>query len=196
MADNDYGIVQFVKAISSSPIWNSSAILILEDDAQDGPDHVDCHRSTCYVISPYIKKASVDHTFYDTDSVLKTIELLLNIPPMSQNDAVATPILDFDTTPSNSGVYTATLPAASILSATAPASAASALFPLEKLCATMDFVHPDSAPVALLNEVIWKSVKGMHSKMPAIHHSVRLPGSVRSAASAPRKGSGDKDGDD
>ena len=196
VADNDYGIGQFVQAISSSPIWNSSAILILEDDAQDGPDHVDCHRSTCYVISPYIKKASVDHTFYDTDSVLKTIELLLNIPPMSQNDAVATPILDFDTAPSNSGVYAATLPATSILSATAPKSAASALFPLEKLCATMDFVHPDSAPVALLNEVIWKSVKGMHSKMPAIRRSVRLPGSVRSTASAPRKEGGDKDGDD
>ena len=192
VADNDYGIGQFVQAISQSKIWNSSAIFIIEDDAQDGPDHVDSHRSTCYVISPFIKRSSVDHTFYNTDSVLKTMELLLNIPPMSQYDAVANPILDFDTAPSNTGVYTATQPAASILSGLAPAptSANSELFPLEKLCATMDFVHPDSAPEAVLNEVIWKSVKGMHSKMPAIRHSVQLPGTAKSAAPA-RKDSDD-----
>ncbi len=186
VADNDYGIGQFVQAISSSPIWNSSAIFVIEDDAQDGPDHVDCHRSTCYVISPFIKKSSVDHTFYNTDSVLKTMELLLNIPPMNQYDATANPILDFDTTASNTGVYTATQPAASILSGLAPAptSSSRALLPLETLCATMDFVHPDSAPAAVLNEVIWKSVKGMHSKMPAIRHATSLLGKTPAAHTA------------
>ena len=148
---------------------------MIEDDAQDGPDHVDAHRSTCYVISPYIKRASVDHTFYNTDSVLKTMELLLNIPPMNQYDAIATPILDFDTsTPAamNRGVYTATLPDTSILGADrATGKMASALFPLEQLSAKMDFIHPDSAPAALLNEVIWKSIKGVNSKMPAPRHS-------------------------
>jgi len=193
VADNDYSIGQFVQAISQSPIWNSTAIFVIEDDAQDGPDHVDCHRSTCYVISPFVKKASVDHTFYNTDSVLRTMELLLNIPPMSQYDAVANPILDFDTAPSNAGVYTATQPAASILSGLAPAptttsAAAKALLPLEALCANMDFVHPDSAPEAVLNEVIWKSVKGMHSKMPAIRRSVQLPHAAKPAASAARNG--------
>ncbi len=196
VADNDYGIGQFVQAISSSPIWNSSAIFVIEDDAQDGPDHVDCHRSTCFVISPFIKRASVDHTFYNTDSVLKTMELLLNIPPMNQYDAIANPILDFTTAPSNTGVYTATQPAASILSGLAPApttasAAAKALLPLEALCANMDFVHPDSAPEAVLNEVIWKSVKGMHSKMPAIRHSVQLPGTAKTAARSARKDSDD-----
>ncbi len=191
VADNDYGIGQFVQALSSSPIWNSSAVFILEDDAQDGPDHVDSHRSTCYVISPFIKHSSVDHTFYNTDSVLHTMELLLNIPPMNQYDAIATPILDFDTTPSNTGVYTATLPAASILSGLGPTSTASSLFPLEQLCATMDFVHPDSAPESVLNEVLWKSVKGIHSRMPAIRHSVHLLGTPKTAVRAARKDSDD-----
>ena len=192
VADNDYGVGQFVQAISSSPIWDSSAIFIIEDDSQDGPDHVDSHRSTCFVISPYIKKSTVDHTFYNTDSVLKTMELLLNIPPMNQYDAIATPILDFDTTPSNTGVYTATLPPASILSGVAPAmSNAGALLPLEKLCATMDFVHPDSAPENILNQVIWKSVKGVHSKMPALRHSVRLLGTAKPAVHTARKDSDD-----
>ena len=196
VADNDYGIGQFVEAISKSKIWDSTAIFVIEDDAQDGPDHVDSHRSTCYVISPYIKKSSVDHTFYNTDSVLKTMELLLNIPPMTQYDAVANPILDFAASPkANAGVYTATLPSASILGDTAPVSSASAFFPLEQLCAKMDFVHPDSAPENLLNEVLWKSVKGVHSTMPAIRRSVRLLHAAKSAAPA-SKSAARKDSDD
>jgi len=192
VADNDYGIGQFVQALSRSSIWNSSAVFVIEDDSQDGPDHVDSHRSTCYVISPFIKKSVVDHTFYNTDSVLHTMELLLNIPPMNQYDAIANPILDFDTTPSNSGVYAATLPDAAILSGVAPAAkSAGALLPLEKLCATMDFVHPDSAPEAVLNEVIWKSVKGVHSTMPAIRHSVKLLGTIKPTVHTARKDSDD-----
>ena len=192
VADNDYSIGQFVEAISKSKIWNSSAIFIVEDDAQDGPDHIDGHRSTCYVVSPYIKASSVDHTFYNTDSVLHTMELLLNIPPMSQYDAIANPILDFDTLPSNNGQYAASLPDTSILSGVAPSmKSAGALLPLEKLCATMDFVHPDSAPEALLNEVIWKSVKGVHSKMPAVRHSVKLLGSAKPLVHTARKDSDD-----
>lgn len=173
VADNDYSVGQLVEAVSKSAIWNSTAIFVIEDDAQDGPDHVDAHRSTCYVISPYITKNSVDHTFYNTDSVLKTMELLLGMPPMNQYDAIATPILDFAKTPAtNGGTYTATLPDASILGEIAP-SAKTAFLPLEELSAKMDFVHPDSAPAKLLNEVIWKSVKGMNSKMPAPRH-IRL----------------------
>ena len=197
VADNDYGVGQFVEAVSKSAIWNSSAIFVIEDDAQDGPDHVDGHRSTCYVISPFIKKNSVDHTFYNTDSVLKTMELLLNIPPMNQYDAVASPILDFGTdATANASVYASTMPAAGILGEITPAAKiGSALFPLEQLSAKMDFVHPDSAPAALLNEIIWKSVKGVHSKMPATHHSglvLTHPSAPKAAAHAAVK---DSDGD-
>ena len=198
VADNDYGIGQLVEAVSHSALWNNTAIFIIEDDAQDGPDHVDCHRSTCYVISPFIKKNSVDHTFYNTDSVLHSMEQLLGIPPMNQYDAVATPIGDFDTTASNGVPYAATLPSAAILGELAPNDTKSALLPLEKLTAKMDFVHPDSAPAGLLNEIIWKSVKGVDSKMPAPRH-VRLPlapnaigkAAAKTASTTPKDSDGD-----
>ncbi len=198
VADNDYAVGQFVDAISHSAIWNSTAVFVIEDDAQDGPDHVDAHRSTCYVISPFIKRASVDHTFYNTDSVLKTMELLLNIPPMNQYDAIATSILDFgaDAT-ANPEPYVATLPDMSILSQIAPTATASAFFPLEQLSARMDFVHPDSAPALVLNQILWKSVKGVHSTMPAPRHSALL---IKSSPKASPRGtvhaaSHDSDGD-
>lgn len=170
VADNDYAVGQFVDLISHSPIWSSTAIFVIEDDAQDGPDHVDSHRSTCYVISPFIKQNSVDHTFYNTDSVLKTMEQLLGLPPMSQYDAVASTILDFDTAPTNAAPYAATMPAKSLIAEINPSQAAMSRhdprLKLVKLSDAMDFVHPDSAPAALLNQILWKSVKGVQSRMP------------------------------
>ncbi len=182
VADNDYGVGQLVEAVSKSAIWGSTAIFIIEDDSQDGPDHVDSHRSTCYVISPYITKNSVDHTFYNTDSVLKTMEDLMGIPPLCLYDATATPIQAFSkSSEGNLGVFTATLPAANILGEIAP-SAQSKFLPLMKLSAKMDFVHPDSAPAGPLNEVIWKSIKGMNSKMPTPRHTL-IPTSSHPQAS-------------
>src|SRR5258708_17806865 len=81
VADNDLALGRLVEHISHSPIWSQAAILVLEDDAQDGPDHVDAHRSPAYVISPYIKRHSVNHTLYSTTSVLRTMELVLGLPP-------------------------------------------------------------------------------------------------------------------
>ena len=110
VADNDYACGQLVDAISHSPIWKSTAIFIIEDDAQNGPDHVDAHRSVCYVISPWIKAHSVDHTFQNTASVLRTMELLMGLPPMCQYDATAEPIMDWDTGPSNDAPFAAIRP--------------------------------------------------------------------------------------
>ena len=176
VADNDYSVGQLVDTISKSAIWNNTAIFVIEDDAQDGPDHVDAHRSTCYVISPYIKQSSIDHTFYNTDSVLKTIELLLGLSPMSQYDAIAGPILDWDTAPGNSASYTAALPSVSIISEINPSlNALNRSDPRRRLAALssrMDFEHPDSAPARLLNEILWKSVKGAQAKMPAPKRSL------------------------
>src|SRR5260370_39064244 len=89
VADNDLAVGKLVEAVSHSPYWGSTALFVIEDDAQDGPDHVDAHRSTCYVVSPYVKRGLVDHQFYNTDSVLKTMELLLGLPSLSQYDATA-----------------------------------------------------------------------------------------------------------
>jgi DNA-binding beta-propeller fold protein YncE len=175
VADNDYAVGQLVELISNSPIWESTAIFVIEDDSQDGPDHVDAHRSTCYVISPWIKANSVDHTFYNTDSVLKTIELLLGLSPMSQYDAVANPILDFDDEPSNNGKYAAMLPTMGVICDQNPKMMVlKHRDPRRKLALqslAMDFDHPDSAPARRLNEVIWKTVKGSKSRMPAPRHS-------------------------
>ncbi len=202
IADDDYGVGQMVDLISRSPAWSSTAIFVIEDDSQDGPDHVDCHRSICYVISPWIKQSSVDHNFYNTDSVLKTMELLLGLPAMNQYDAVADPILDFDTSPSNSAPYGAILPSQSLISQLNPsASAVSAMnhksvqYQMAALSSKMDFQHPDAAPDALLNQIIWKSIMGWNSRMPAPKHSVLLPEAPAAKAHS-AKAHGSHDGDD
>ena len=92
VADNDLAVGMFVEYLSKSSIWKETAIFIIEDDAQNGADHVDAHRSTAYVAGGFVKRGFVDHTMYSTTSMLRTIELILGIPPMSQYDAAAMPM--------------------------------------------------------------------------------------------------------
>ncbi len=169
VADNDYAVGQLVEAVSRSPIWESTAIFIVEDDAQDGQDHVDCHRSTCYVISPYIKANSVDHAFYNTNSVLKTMELLLGLPPLTQYDAIAGPILDWTNLPSNREPFSAILPAEEIICKRTAAGSRQAR--LSALTEKLDFVHPDSADPEILNAILWKYAHGLDSIPPAPRHA-------------------------
>ena len=91
MADNDLALGRVVEAVSHSKFWPQTAIFVLEDDAQDGPDHVDAHRSPAFVISPYARRGAVDSTMYSTCSMLRTMELILGLKPMSQFDAAAHP---------------------------------------------------------------------------------------------------------
>ncbi|CCW34565.1 Phosphoesterase family protein [Chthonomonas calidirosea] len=179
VADNDYAVGELVETISHSPIWQSSAIFIIEDDAQDGPDHVDAHRSPCLVISPWIKAHSVDHRFYNTDSVLRTIELLLGLQPMSEYDALANPILDWDTAPHNNAPYTALLPPKRIIAEHNPSKSAlkpgSVLYRLVAEADHLDLSHADAAPVQQLNKMIWVSVRGLKSPMPPPRYTLPLP---------------------
>ncbi|HET9015264.1 MAG TPA: alkaline phosphatase family protein, partial [Thermomicrobiaceae bacterium] len=92
VAQNDQAVGELVDAVSHSPYWKDTAIVITEDDAQGGPDHVDAHRTETLVISPYTQRGVVDHTYYDTASLVRTIELLLGLQPMTQFDAAATPM--------------------------------------------------------------------------------------------------------
>ncbi len=92
VADNDLAVGLLVEYLSQSPIWKESAVFIIEDDAQNGPDHVDAHRSTAYVAGGYVKRNYVDHTLYSTSSMLRTMELILGLPPMTQYDAAAEPM--------------------------------------------------------------------------------------------------------
>jgi YVTN family beta-propeller protein len=199
VADNDFGVGQLVDLISHSAIWAHTAIFVIEDDAQDGPDHVDCHRSTAYVISPYITQAAVDHTFYNTDSILKTMEDLLGLPPMSQYDAVATPIMDWDPTGSNLAAYDVLAENQSIVNQWNPSVASlPANSPMRRLVAIankMDFIHPDSAPDALVNEMLWKSVRGASSVMPAPRHTLSLT-ALHGGSTAAKSATAKADDDD
>ncbi|MDX1934435.1 MAG: alkaline phosphatase family protein [Capsulimonadales bacterium] len=168
VADNDYAIGQFVELLSKSPIWKSSAVFVIEDDAQDGPDHIDTHRSPCLVISPWVKKGTVDHRFYNTDSVLRTMELLLGLPPLSQYDAIADHFDVWDSAPSNDAPFTAIMPSPSIFQEKVTAGAPGSEW--ERLLAAsakMDLKRPDSADPVLMNRLLWKSVRGVRSEPPA-----------------------------
>jgi hypothetical protein len=94
VADNDLAVGRFIEHLSHSPIWKESVVFVLEDDAQNGPDHIDAHRSPVYVVGPYVKRNTVVHSMYSTSGVLRTMELILGLPPMSQYDAAAMPLYD------------------------------------------------------------------------------------------------------
>ncbi len=163
MADNDLALGRVVDAVSHSADWASTAIFVVEDDAQDGPDHVDAHRTIAQVISPYTQTAKVDSTFYSTVSMLRTMELIAGIGPMSQFDAAATPMLNSFTDKPNFAAYTAITPTQK-LDQLNPATGA-----LAEKAATLDFSGADRAPHQQLNELIWESVYGEGSDMPTPH---------------------------
>ena len=160
VADNDLAVGRAVEAVSSSPYWDDTAFFVIEDDAQDGADHVDAHRSIALVISkysPHAAKPTVDHTFYTTVSILRTIEDLLGIPPMNNNDAFAPLIAPLFTGEGNQPAYTADYVNRNnnlIFTAnTAKAEGA-------KESGKMDFTHEDRADPRKLNVILWKDAMG------------------------------------
>ena len=165
VADNDLAVGMFIEYLSKSPVWKESVVFIIEDDAQNGPDHVDAHRTTAYVAGPHVKRGFVDHTMYSTSSMLRTMELILGLPPMSQFDAAATPMWRSFTGNANFKSFTS-VPANINLEERNTATTASA-----KLSETFDFSKEDRIPDLIFSEVIWKAVKGEHSVMPAPRRS-------------------------
>jgi hypothetical protein len=177
VADNDYAVGQLVQTISNSPIWNSTAIFVVEDDSQDGPDHVDAHRQTAFAISPWIKQGSIDHAFHNTTGIMGTMEKILGIPPLTSYDAVSPALTAiWDSKPGNNAPYTAILPSQSVVCGITPSAESLAHNdPMRQVilqAGKLDMDHPDSAPDRLLNELIWKSVKGANSQPPAQRHTV------------------------
>ncbi len=170
VADNDYAVGQLIETLSHSPIWNHCAVFVIEDDAQDGPDHVDAHRMPGFVVSPFIKRHSVDHRFYNTNSILRSIELLLGVAPMNLNDAIATPILNWEKPPANNEPYAAILPdkkyIAEINTPRAQLPQGDPRIKLTEQSERMNFDQADKAPAGQLNQIIWKSVRGSDTKMP------------------------------
>jgi hypothetical protein len=150
------------EAISHGQVWKESAIFVLEDDAQNGADHIDAYRSPVLVVSPFSRRRAVDSTLYTTSGVLRTMELLLGLPPMSQYDASATPM------------YNAFQGAPGL----APFTHLAARIPLDErndrsafgaeASMRMNLAEADRAPEKELNEILWRSVKGPFSPMPPI----------------------------
>ena len=160
VADNDYAFGRMVEAISKSSIWDKSAVFAVEDDAQFGIDHVDGHRTTAFVVSPYARRGLVDNTYYTQIDMLRTIEQILGLPPMNQVDLMATPMRGVFTDNPLTTTFTAVAPNIAALR-NPPLEALSGL-PLAwaKACAKIDFATPDAAPEQLLNRAIWYAVNG------------------------------------
>ena len=161
VADNDLAVGMFVEHLSKSPIWKESVVFILEDDAQNGPDHVDAHRTTAYVAGGFVKRGFVDHTMYSTSSMLRTIELILGIPPMSQYDAAATPMWRCFSKNADIKPFIAK-PLQTDINAKNTSSNA-----WQKKSDTFDFSREDRVPDLEFTEVIWKAVKGLDAVVPA-----------------------------
>jgi hypothetical protein len=166
VADNDLAVGQLVELVSNSPIWKESAILVVEDDSQDGIDHVDAHRIPALVISPWARRGAVVSTRYDHYSFLRTAEMIVGLKPLSLNDALATPLYDAfisgDEQPDVEGTrFTAIQPQQSLTEVN-PSTAANA-----RLSAAMPWDHVDLVPQRIADRIIWQSVFGAGSDVPA-----------------------------
>jgi DNA-binding beta-propeller fold protein YncE len=152
-ADNDLAVGTIVEAVSKSPFWSSTLICILEDDAQNGPDHVDSHRSPAYLISPYIKRRSVDSHMYNTTSMLRTMETLLGLRPMTHFDASA-PLMTaaFQSQPDPTP-YAAEKARVSLADRNPPNA------PGAKDMEGMNFDKEDEIDEDVLNNALWRAVR-------------------------------------
>jgi len=174
VADNDLAVGRAVEAVSHSPFWDDTAFFILEDDAQNGGDHVDAHRSIALVISKYSPRGLngapyVDSRFYTTVSVIRTMETLLGLPPMNNNDAFSSLISTLFTGPGNQPAFTADYGNRDngLIYTVNPLTAAGARESMK-----MDFSHADRAPADKLNVILWKDAMG-DKPIPAmlkVHH--------------------------
>ena len=160
VADNDLAVGLFVEYLSKSSIWNETAIFILEDDAQNGADHVDAHRSPAYLAGGYVKRGFVDHTMYSTSSMLRTMELILGIPPMSQYDAAATPMWRSFNNKLNTTAFSAIVPSINLLDKN------TAMNEWQKRSEKFDLTKEDAVPDLEFNEVLWYGLKGDNIPFP------------------------------
>jgi sugar lactone lactonase YvrE len=172
VADNDLAVGRVVEAVSHSPYWDDTAIFILEDDAQDGPDHVDAHRSPALVISKYSPGTPdhpfVDHGFYTTVNLIRTMEMLLGLAPMNNNDALAVPMAPLFSGPGDQPPFQADYgdQKNGLIYEMNPPTA-----PGARESASMDFTHADTIDAARLNAILWRERKGT-VPMPPPRHTV------------------------
>jgi len=160
VADNDLAVGMLIDHLSKSPVWKESVVFVLEDDAQNGPDHVDAHRSPAFVVGPFVKRKYVDHTMYTTSGMLRTMELILGLPPMTQYDAAATPMWRMFTKKPDFTPYNH-LPVSVDLNDKNPENTK-----LGKLSEKFNWTKEDAVPDLIFNEILWQGIKGKPAPSP------------------------------
>ncbi len=161
VAENDQALGKIIEHLSQSKVWKESAVFVLEDDAQNGPDHVDAHRSIAFIASPYARRNTHIDRMYSTASMLRTMELILGLPPMSQYDAAAPPMWECFMATSVMTPYQAKATTYDLKEMNKDNTA------IARQSAAFNLAVMDAAPDREFNEVIWKTVKGLNSQMPS-----------------------------
>lgn len=179
VADNDLALGKVVEGLTRSPFWRKMAIFVVEDDAQNGVDHVDGHRTVALAVSPYVRRGSVDSTFYAHQSMLKTIELILGLEPLTIFDLIANDMRSsFSDTPDFTP-YTAVEPTQDLFERNPDARVLAG--PAKKAAlasARMRWDVPDAVPSEELNRILWHDAKGWRTRFPGVRQSVFAPMSV------------------
>ena len=167
MADNDYALGMLVEAVSKSRFWPTTAMFVLEDDAQNGPDHVDSHRSPAFLISPFVRRHTVDSTMYNTTSMLRTMELILGLHPMTHFDAGARPMFASFHMQADTSPYVAEKPRIA-LDERNPAQS-----PTASRSERLDFSREDAIDDDELNEILWRAIRGGEPPPPVSSYFAR-----------------------
>jgi YVTN family beta-propeller protein len=176
IADNDLAVGQIVEGISHSSFWKSSLIFVVEDDAQDGLDHVDGHRTVALAVSPYIRRGSIDSTFYSQCSMIKTIEMILGLPPMSLFDLIANDMRNSFQAKPDFTPYVAIQPQQSIYEVNPPLSALKGPARAAAIASMhMNFLEPDDVPAQILNAILWHDAKGWTTPVPSVRKVAFTP---------------------
>jgi DNA-binding beta-propeller fold protein YncE len=186
VADNDLALGKIVEGFSHSSFWPAMAVMVVEDDAQDGVDHVDGHRTVALVASPYARRGVIDSTFYSQPSMVKTIELMLGLPALSMFDLVATDMRESFIAPNEKPdftPYSALEPQQSLYDVNVKVGAITGPFAKERRAAAvassrMNFSQPDAAPSGRLNRILWHDARGWDVKYPGVRQAVFFPLSV------------------
>jgi YVTN family beta-propeller protein len=176
VADNDWALGKIVEDLSKTQFWNKMAILVVEDDAQNGVDHVDGHRTVALAISPYTRRGTVDSTFYAQPSMLKTIELILGLPNLSLFDLIANDMRNSFTDTPDFTPYQAVRPEQDLFAINPPLSALTG--PAREAAEAsmrMRFDIPDAAPSDQLNRILWHTERGWDTPYPGVRQAVFAP---------------------
>jgi YVTN family beta-propeller protein len=179
VADNDLALGLIVEALSKSRYWSKMAIFVVEDDAQNGVDHVDGHRTVALAISPYIRRGHVDSTFYSNQSMLKTMELMMGLGPLSMFDLIANDMRASFQDTADLKPYEHVKPQQDLFAVNPPASALKGEARKAALAsAKMRWDIPDAAPTEKVNRILWAAIKGAHIPYPTVKQAVFAPYSL------------------